>query len=308
MTLKINYFESFLKICELGSFSKAADKLNISQSAISQQIDRLEKFFNARLFKRSIKGASLTEEGMILLKRVKIILDNIQLVKTEINEKIKAIQGTLKISSSTIPGEHILPLYFTKFKKNHFDVKFQVEINDTTTSFNKLLNKEVDFSGVGSLLKYENLIDYIVLAEEELVLAVPPNHELSNKENVDPKEILKYPYISREVNSGTRLEGERILKNAGISIDQLQILCELTSTESILTAISEGMGISLISSIAASKTSAANLVRVLKLKTPVSPKRKLYFIRLKNQEKRNKLIDTFWDFIKNSHISIASIY
>ena len=299
MTIQINYLENFLKVTEVGSISKTADQLNVSQSAISQQIYVLEKYFDTKLFKRTIRGVSLTSAGEILLKRVKIILDNLELAKVEIGNKIDELRGILNISSSTIPGEHILPLIFAKFKKVNPEVKINTEINDTTTSLNKLLNNEVELAAVGSLIDSQGLLEKCILAEEELVLVVSNDHPLSENEIIDPKTILKYPYIIRELNSGTRLESEKILNQIGIPLDEINILCELTTTESILTAVAEGLGISLVSSIAASKMEAAGLIKILRFPSSIKTKRKLYLIRKKDYDKKNLMLQSFWDFVVN---------
>lgn len=262
--LNIQFLETFVRIAEFGSFSKTAINLNLSQSAVSQQMEVLEKQFGAKLFNRSIKGVELTEEGKILLKYSKIILDCLKLARKEIEDSLGEIKGVLKISSSTIPGEHLLPKFFINFKKKYPNVDYQTEVNDSEISIRKLRDGLVDLAAVGSL-ESEKEFEYIVLAEEELVLAVPANHELAKTDIVDPKKIMKYPYLMREKTSGTRKESEKILKEAGISIKDLQVVAELNTTESILTAVSEGLGISLISSIAASKFEKTGLIKCLKL-------------------------------------------
>ena len=102
--------------------------------------------------------------------------------------------------------------------------------------------------------------------EEQLVLIVPCNHELAKPKSVKLTEIVKYPFINREETSGTRKEIERLLENNKISLAQLKIALELGSTESVITAVSEGRGISIISSIAAKKAQAAGLVKIVRLK------------------------------------------
>lgn len=295
MSIKLSYLENFLTISKIGSFSKSADHLKISQSAISQQMETLESYFGTQLFKRSTKGVSLTETGEILLKRVKVIVDQIKLIKAEIGEK--ELRQMIKISASTIPGEHILPKYYAKFKSDNPNVEFQIDINDTATSLNKLFEESVDFAAVGSLMGYDEKIDRIVLAEEELVLVVPKDHELASEENINFKEILKYPYISREPASGTRIESEKLLENIGIPPEDLKIICELTTTESVLSGVADGMGISIISSIAAKKMEAAGLVKVLKPKD-FNSKRKLFLVKLKDKSFKNQLVERFWDFVK----------
>jgi DNA-binding transcriptional LysR family regulator len=299
--LKIQFLKTFIRIVEFGSFSKTASNLNVSQSAISQQVEVLENYFGAKLFERSIKGVELTAEGNILLKYSKFIWDYLELAKKEITDSIGEIKGFLKISSSSIPGEHILPKFIINFKKNYPDISYQIEVNDSEISLNKLRDGLIDLAAVGSL-ENEKEFESIVLAEEELVLAVPANHELAVKDIIDPQDILNYPYLIREKTSGTRKESEKILNKEGISIKDLQIVAELNTTESILTAISEGLGISLISSIAASKFEKTGLIKCLKLPAYLSAKRKLYLVKKKAEEgKSSNLLETFWEFVKKSN-------
>jgi DNA-binding transcriptional LysR family regulator len=299
--LNIQFLETFIRIAEFGSFSKTASKLNVSQSAVSQQVEVLEKYFGVQLFKRSIRGVELTPEGNILLKYSKSIIDNLELAKKEIADSLGKIKGVLKISSSTIPGEHILPRFFINFRREFPEMSYQIEVNDSEISLNKLREGLIDLAAVGSL-ENEREFDFIVLAEEELVLAVPANHELTTKETLDLQEIVKYPYLIREKTSGTRRESERILLKAGIEIKNLQIIAELNTTESILTAISEGLGISLISSIAASKFERTGLIKCIRLPAHLSAKRKLYLVKQKATEgKTSKLLETFWEFVKRTN-------
>jgi DNA-binding transcriptional LysR family regulator len=298
MSLKLNFLKTFTKIVEFGSFSKTAQHLDISQSAISQQIEVLENFFGVKLFERSIKGVELTEEGKILLKHVKSILGTLKIAKMEIMRSAGELRGIVRISSSTIPGEHILPKFTIKFREQYPNVTFRIEVNDSDISLMKLRNEDVDLAAVGSLDENDEF-DNLVLAEEELVLAVPKDHALANREVIDLREISNYSYISRETTSGTRRESEKLMIKAGISPEDLQIVGELNTTESVLTAVSEGLGISLISTIAASKAEKTGVIKCLQLQDPVSAKRKLYLVRRKHDSvPQNQLLDEFWDFVK----------
>jgi LysR family transcriptional regulator, transcriptional activator of the cysJI operon len=116
------------------------------------------------------------------------------------------------------------------------------------------------------------------------------------------RDIIKYPYLIREKTSGTRKESEKIFNREGISVKDLQIVAELNTTESILTAVSEGLGISLISSIAAFKYEKSSLIKCIKLPANLSAKRKLYLVKLKTAEgKTSKLLETFWEFVKRTN-------
>ena len=300
MSLNLHFLETFIRIVKLGSFSKAAQNLDLSQSAVSQQMVVLEGYFGAKLFERSIKGVLLTEEGKILKKYCHSILDNINLAKMEIEKSLGEFKGTIKISSSTIPGEHILPKYLITFKKRNPNIDFEIEVNDSEISLKRLREDLIDLAAVGSLDDKKEF-DIITLAEEELVLVVPKDHELAQEGIHDIKNIAKYSYIFREKTSGTRKESEKVFKKIGIEVEDLQVVGELNTTESVLTAISEGLGISLVSSIASSKLEKTGLVRCIHL-PGISTQRKLYLVKKKVKEAKEspllKLKNEFWDFVK----------
>ena len=134
------------------------------------------------------------------------------------------------------------------------------------------------------------------MGQEELVLIVPCNHELANQKTVKLSEIGKYPFINREETSGTRKEIERLFQHNNSSHGTVEAASELGSTESVITAVSEGQGISIISSIAARKAQAAGLVKIVKIEEAKNP-RKLYIARPKRP--LLKTYETFWEFCKD---------
>ena len=135
-------------------------------------------------------------------------------------------------------------------------------------------------AAVGTLLLAPKDLEYekLPIGEEKLVLIISPNHELARKEYLSIKEISSLPFVSREKGSGTRAELERFLKESGVDSSQLNIRMELGSTESIITAVSEGIGVSIISERAAKKAEKAELIRILQL-SGVDSRRRLYLVR-----------------------------
>ena len=301
--MKIAYLENFITICQQGSFSSAAKILKRSQGAISQQVALLEKEFgDIRLFKRTLKGVELTREGEILLKTSKKILDELEIARKEIDEIRKTIHGTLKISASTIPGEHVLPRLLIQFKKENPTANFEIINSDSYNSIMNLINDKVDLASTGS--KFESNVNteqlvFLEIAKEELVVIVPPNHELAKKGVVSLNELVKFPYISREETSGTRREMEKLFKREGLDPNQLDIYLELASTESIITAVSEGNGWSIVSSIAAKKAEKSGIIQILRLNTRKTLERKFYLIRKKGKV-HSTFLNRFWEFIQKS--------
>jgi LysR family transcriptional regulator, transcriptional activator of the cysJI operon len=124
---------------------------------------------------------------------------------------------------------------------------------------------------------------------------VPCNHELAKRELVKLNAILTFPFINREETSGTRLEIERLLKENKLHSQQLRVSLELGSTESVITAVSEGRGISIISSIAATKAQAAGLVKIVAIEEAKNCRR-LYIVRPKRPLLNTS--EAFWEFCK----------
>ena len=206
-----------------------------------------------------------------------------------------SLSGTIRIVASTIPGEHIIPSLITEFQKKYPDVKFKIKAEDSLNSLKSLQATNADFAAVGTLQGFEDKFEFLQIGEDQLVLIIPCNHELANHKTVRLKEILLYPFVNREETSGTRKEIEGLFEKNGISPQKLKVVFELGSTESVITAVSEGRGSSIISSIAAKKIEAAGLIKIIRIDEAKTP-RKLYMVRLKRP--LLKPSEAFWEFCK----------
>ena len=293
--MRFDYLKTFLTVAKTHSFSLAAKELGLTQGAVSHHIAALEEYFDAEFFKRAASGVEVTDAGAILVETAEKILKDVEDAKAEISSKKLELGGTIRIEASTIPGEHIIPGLVAEFQKKYPSVKFKIKAEDSINSIMDLESGDVDFAAVGTLDRHDEKLEAIEIGEEELVLIVPNSHELAARKSVKPNEILKYPYISREETSGTRKEIERLLESAEVSPAKLRTTLELASTESVITAVSEGRGISIISSIASKRAQAAGVVKVLHLQG-VNNTRKLYLVRTKRR--LVKTSEAFWNFCK----------
>jgi DNA-binding transcriptional LysR family regulator len=142
---------------------------------------------------------------------------------------------------------------------------------------------------------FEEKFDYIQIGEDHLVIITPCNHPLATHKTAKLTEAVTHPFIVREETSGTRLEVEKLLENKGIDFSKVKAALELGSTESVITAVSEGRGISIISSIAATKAQAAGLVKIVGIVEAVES-RKLYMVKPKRALLKHS--DAFWQFCK----------
>lgn len=296
--MRIDYLSTFLKLCEYKSFSRLAEDLNISQSTLSHRISQLEEEFGGIvLINRTTKKFELTKEGKILLNYSKLIIDLYDKCKQEIQEYSGLHSVEITISSSTLPGSHILPKYITNFKNEHANVDFKIIINNTQESIDLLKKKAVDFAGVGSFMEeQEDLFVNKILDEDELVFICSPAHKIITygSDEVTLNELIKYPFINREEGSGTRSVFEKNFD----AFDQLEPKLVINDNDSIITAVSNSNYISILSKIIAKKAEDAGLVKILTIKEfPIIAKRNIYILKLKGKP-LGDLKGKFWDYIK----------
>ncbi len=199
---KISYFQTFVIAAKTKSFSKAAKKLGVTQGTVSNHISVLEKFFDAQLFLRTPEGVDLTLEGETLYKNAEKILDYLNSAKQQMRILHEHPEGVIRIAASTTPGEHLLPSIIREYNKEFKDVEFEIQITDSEKCFKLLEDKMVDIIAVGNI--YDDNYDSAVIGKDRLVLIVPPNHHLAEKEVAKLSDVLKEDYIDREKGSGTR--------------------------------------------------------------------------------------------------------
>jgi len=212
---------------------------------------------------------------------------------------------TVEIATGTIPGTYIMPKLMADFRREHPDVYPRVLVCDSLEATRLVETNMVDLAAVGTLRFLsvgEDELPFLIkegfrigiIGEEELVLVVPPDHELAEKEEVSVEELKGIDYVNREPGSGTRREVERFLREHGMSFDDFNVVQELGSTDAVIKAVAQGAGVSIVSEIAAQDYAEKGDVVVVRLKE--RPKRKLYAIRAK-EPKNPDLADEVFEFI-----------
>ncbi len=294
-TIRFDYLNTFLTVARIKSFSLAAKELKTSQGTVSHHVAALEEYFDAELFRRTASGVEVTEAGATVKEAAEKILREAHEARAKISAAKHTLSGTIKIAASTIPEEHILPGLIAEFQKKHPDIKFKVTAQDSLTSLKSLQTDIVDLAAVGTVIGFEEKFDFVQIGEEQLVLIVSCEHELSRRKTVKLLEVTTYPFIGREETSGTRREIEKLLAANNLSIESLKAAFDLGSTESVVTAVSECRGVSIISSISAAKAQAAGLVKIVNIAEAQEP-RKLYVARQKKA--LLKPIEAFWEFCR----------
>ncbi len=258
--MNLEYLTTFLKVIEEGNFSEVAKQLSISQPAVSFQIQRLEQDLGVRLIDRRMKKVILTEAGKHMVKFAERVQRGYASMLDEIEKLRDEVTGELIIAASTIPGEFLLPSFLSEFKRRYPSISVQVAISDSVNVINdiKVGQYEIGFCGVAP---EGSDLECFKMAQDEIVLIVPKAHPFARKKKITFAEIEGEPMISREESSGTRRSLEKLLFNVGYDAKHFEPKLVLSTSQSIVSAVEEGIGVAFVSSLAIKKSVMLGLVK-----------------------------------------------
>lgn len=249
--MNLKQLEAFVQIADSGSFSKAAKDLFLTQPTISAHISSLEKELNTRLFVRNTKEVRLSDSGKLLYDYAKQIVVLQKKIEDTFAVREEKAQQCLTIAASTIPAQYLLPGILARFNERYPTQQFKILESDSAKVVEQVVNNTVDIGFTGTVID-KRLCKYIPFYEDELVVITPNTAKYvelkKRQENVFW--VSEEALIMREAGSGTRKEAEKQLRRIGVNPTRLNVIASMESTEAIKRAVSNGMGISVMSKLA----------------------------------------------------------
>lgn len=239
--MNIDYLKAFYVTVKANSISKAAKIMHLTQPGLSMQIQSLEKELQVSLLNRSNRGVELTEAGEIVFDYANTILSLQDNIERDL-ENLKTHKKKLLIGSCKSIGEYALPCSVYIFKHEHPDIDINLEISNTETVVDNILNKTVNIGIVQGKVNHKDLIYEKITSNNMLLVTSLP----LVKDNITIDELKKLPLIFREEGSGARKDIIEKVESKSISIDDLNIIYELNSMEAIKTSVISAKGISFI--------------------------------------------------------------
>lgn len=242
--------EVFLKAAELGSYTKAARQLNITQPAVSQVIRNLEQHFEHTLFERRGRNVILTQAGESLLPMARELISAAMCLEESMASLHGQVYGEINLGCSTTSGKYVLPGLIARFRKQFPLVRVNVLVNNRDVVIERLLQGQYAF-GVSSKRIEHHDLEYYDFFTDEVILIAAANHPWAKTRRVFVSDLLEEAIILREEDAGTyevMMEG---LRAHGITLDMLNVAMTLGNAEAIEMAVEEGLGIAFISKLAA---------------------------------------------------------
>ena len=285
----------FYTVARLLSFTKAAEELHMTQPAVTFQVRQLEEQFNTRLFDRTHNRISLTEAGGKVYECGERIFEIYAEMDNAVRQLTGDISGVLILGASTTIAEYMLPVLLGDFKAEYPDVTVRLKVANTDGIVSQVENNAIDLGVVEAPVTNKNLV-VEECSKDQLVVIVPPGHDLANEDMVPLKRLADFPFICREEGSGTREVMLESMHRAGMSDSELSVSMELGSLEAIKGAVEAGMGISVISSATIQKELKLGTLVAIKTDPPIV--RPFSFVHQK-QKFRMRAMDELLSFARN---------
>ena len=242
--MHIETLKVFIDLVDMQSFSLAAERNFVTQSAVSQQIKTLEEKFKRRLLER-VRGrreVKLTPAGEIFYRECKNVLASYDVLQESMHGLVGKISGTVKVATVYSVGLHELPPKVREFMSKFPAVKIDLEYSRTTRVVRDVLNGTVEL-GVVAFPEPRRGLTVVTMASDRLVLICPPDHEFAGRELIKVTELQGRDFVLFERDIPTRKATDKILKSYGVEIRKA---AEFDNIETIKRSVEVGFGLAIV--------------------------------------------------------------
>ena len=291
--MTLDQLRIFVAVAERQHVTRAAEALNIVQSAVSAAVSGLEGRHAVKLFHRVGRGIELTDAGRVFLGEARAVLARAEAAELVLADLSGLRRGSLRVHASQTIASHWLPRHLVAFRGAYPEIAVRLAVGNTAdvaravnegTAELGFVEGEVDDPAVAST----------VVAQDRLVLVVPPGHPFAASGALTATDLAAHPWVLREEGSGTRSVFEAAIAAADVSPGDLMVALELPSNEAVLAAVEAGAGASVLSEAVVTGKLAAGTLVVAPFPLPTRT-----FRMLRHKERyQSRAADALIDLIK----------
>jgi DNA-binding transcriptional LysR family regulator len=268
---------AFCAVVERKSFSQAAERLGVTQPAVSLQVRALEKRLGTQLLDRSGRRVEPTEAGLRLYRGAQRLLAlEEQLVAEIAGEGEGALSGELRLGASTGPAAIVVPLLLCEFQRANPGVKVALSVYDTQSVVDLVAERELELGIVGAARRHRS-VRFEPFFQDEVILACPPGHPFAGR-TVELEELRAEQLIVMQEGAGVRQIVEDELRASGTRLRELDVRLELGLQESVRSAVQAGYGVAFISRSAVESELAAGSLTAARV-VGLDAKREISLVR-----------------------------
>jgi len=257
----------FVAVAERLHVTRAAQALNMTQSAASSAVQALEARIGTPLFDRVGRHIELTEAGRLFLPEAKAVLGRIAQAEQVLDELAGLERGALAIHASQTVGSYWLPRLLHRFAEAHPRISLPLTIGNTAEVARAVLDGSADLGFVEGDVE-DPLLARIPVGSDRLILVVGSGHPWAGRDDLDPGDLMRTRWVLRERGSGTRQVFEEAVRGYGLDPGLLTVAWTLPSNEAVRAAVEAGAGATVISRLVAAPGLAAGSLTELPLAFP----------------------------------------
>jgi DNA-binding transcriptional LysR family regulator len=288
---------AFCEVVDRKSFSHAAERLGVTQPAVSLQVRSLEKRLGTRLLDRSGRRVEPTEAGQRLYRAAQRMLSIEGQLLDEVAgaDGVAELRGELTLGASTGPGGTVVPLLLCEFQREHPQLHVELSISDTNRIIEQVADRELELGIVGAAPRHRGVV-FEPFFRDEVILVVPPGHAFAGKQ-VSLDALRAEPLILMQEGAGVRQVIEEELRHAGVRLRDLDVRLELGLQESVKSAVAAGFGVTFISRTGVEAELAAGTLAAARVKG-LEPAREISLVRAAGRSS-TRAADAFVDFARS---------
>jgi DNA-binding transcriptional LysR family regulator len=265
--MTLDQLRIFVAVAEHEHVTRAANALEMTQSAASAAIAALELRYGAKLFDRVGRGIRLTETGRSFLREARAVLDRAAMARSVLEDLAGQASGTVSIAASQTIASYWLPRRLTAFHTVNPGVRLNVEIGNTREVENAVVEGEVQLGLVEGPTQHPSLIRQAV-DKDRLMLVVAAEHPPLARTSQDRLDLRAISWVLREAGSGTRRVLEDLAAREGLTLDDLRIFLVLPHNEAVREAVEAGAGATIVSEHVVASALAAGRLRANPIDLP----------------------------------------
>jgi len=264
--INLRHWRSFEVAAACGSFSRAAEALDVTQPAISVQIRQLEDAVGMPLFDKQARPMSLTPAGQVLLRHARAVLAEVHSAEDAMATLAGSFSGVIRLGL-VAPANYFAPRLLQGFKQHNPGVRVQVVMDKRDTLLAQLSDYQIDLA-ISGYPPGECDVEAVTFAHHPHLVVAAADHALAGRDHVDWADLAKQAIVLRERGSATRQFMEHVLESRRL---RPPVAAELPGNETVKQAVMAGLGVSLMSAHAIQLELEVGRLAVLPL--PDTPKR-----------------------------------
>jgi len=259
MNFDLSDLRAFVASADLGSFRAAADSLNISPSALSRRVEKLETAFGVRLFERTTRKMELTVAGRSFVEKARNVLTELESSLFGMEDLAQRLTGLVTIACVPSAVSFFLPTAIDKYHRSYPGIRVRLIDENSSVVFLAVARGEADF-GLTYIGTQEPDIEFSPILQDPFVLACLRHHPLANQKSVTWSEIAQYDdYMVLAQGSGNRTLIDNALAN---TVRPPQWFCEVQHVPALVSLIEAGLGIGVVPKLALPRDKHRSLVSI----------------------------------------------